>query len=67
VLVGEARRALALAKALLDKGVYVPAIRPPTVPEGTCRLRFTVTAAHKPEDIDQAIDALAAAVKETGL
>ena len=67
VLVGEARSALALAKALLDRGVYVPAIRPPTVPDGTCRLRFTVTAAHKPADIDQAVDALAAAVKETGL
>jgi 8-amino-7-oxononanoate synthase len=65
--VGEARQTLALAKALLDRGVYVPAIRPPTVPEGTCRLRFTVTAAHKPEDIDQAVSALAAASKEIGL
>lgn len=64
VLVGEARQTLALAKALLDRGVYVPAIRPPTVPEGTCRLRFTVTAAHKPGDIDQAIEALRDAVQE---
>jgi 8-amino-7-oxononanoate synthase len=67
VLVGDAWRALALAKALLDRGVYVPAIRPPTVREGTCRLRFTVTAAHKPGDIDQAVEALAAAIEETGL
>jgi 8-amino-7-oxononanoate synthase len=67
VLVGEARRTLALAKALLERGVYVPAIRPPTVPEGTCRLRFTVTAAHTPEDIDQAVSALASAIEETGL
>lgn len=67
VLVGEARRALALAKALLDEGVYVPAIRPPTVPEGTCRLRFTVTAAHKPEDIDRTVSALASATREMGL
>lgn len=67
VLVGEARQTLAMAKALLDQGVYVPAIRPPTVPEGTCRLRFTVTAAHRPEDIDQAVSALSAASKEIGL
>lgn len=67
VLVGETRRTLALAKALLMRNVYVPAIRPPTVPDGTCRLRFTVTAAHTQEDIDQAIAALASAIKEVGL
>lgn len=67
VLVGEARQALALAQALLERGVYAPAIRPPTVPEGTSRLRLTVTAAHAPQDIDQALEALAGAVREAGL
>jgi 8-amino-7-oxononanoate synthase len=58
VLVGEPGRALDLAARLADAGLFVPAIRPPTVPAGTSRLRISVTAAHADEDIDALIAAL---------
>ena len=55
---GEERRALDAAAALLDDGLLVPAIRPPTVPPGTSRLRVTVSAAHTDSQIDHLIQAL---------
>ncbi len=67
VLVGRTEPTLALARALWRRGVYAPAMRPPTVPPGRCRLRFTVTAAHRPEEMDQAVEALAGAAREVGL
>ena len=51
IVVGEARRALAIAGGLRDAGLYVPAIRPPTVPAGTSRLRVTLRADHTGEQI----------------
>ncbi|MBC8067472.1 MAG: aminotransferase class I/II-fold pyridoxal phosphate-dependent enzyme [Deltaproteobacteria bacterium] len=53
-------RALALAAALRDRGWHVQPIRPPTVPEGTARLRITVTAAHEPAMLDAFADDLLA-------
>jgi len=50
-----------LAHTLLSLGVYAPAIRPPTVPASTSRIRFTITADHTDEHIDQALTALAQA------
>lgn len=58
VIVGENNRALALAQTLRERGMWVTAIRPPTVPPGTARLRLTLTAAHKAEDIDALLEAL---------
>jgi 8-amino-7-oxononanoate synthase len=58
VLVGEPGRTLDLAARLAGAGFFVPAIRPPTVPAGTSRLRISVTAAHTDEDIDALIAAL---------
>ena len=52
ILLGDERRAIAVADALLERGVLVPAIRPPTVAPGTCRLRVAVSAAHTHEQID---------------
>jgi len=60
VVVGDAARAVALSEGLLERGVLAPAIRPPTVPEGTSRLRLTVMATHTPQNIDRALDALKA-------
>jgi 7-keto-8-aminopelargonate synthetase-like enzyme len=48
-----------LSARLLDQGIFVQGIRPPTVPEGTARLRLTAMATHRPEHIDRAIDAFA--------
>ncbi len=66
VLVGGAEAAVRLSEALLAHGVLAPAIRPPTVPDGTARLRVTPTAAHTADDLAEAIDAFAAAGRETG-
>jgi 8-amino-7-oxononanoate synthase len=57
---GEEQRALEAARALLDDGLLVPAIRPPTVPPGTSRLRVTVSAAHTDAQVDQLLRALTA-------
>ena len=43
---------------LLERGIYVAAIRPPTVPAGTSRLRFSVMATHTPSQLDRAVAAL---------
>lgn len=64
VILGEPERAVRASAFLRARGVLVKPIRPPTVPVGTSRLRFTVTAAHESEDIDCAIEALAGLQKE---
>jgi glycine C-acetyltransferase/8-amino-7-oxononanoate synthase len=57
ILIGQAEKALAFAEQLLAQGVYAPAIRPPTVPDGSSRIRVTITAEHSPEQIDLALSA----------
>lgn len=61
IIVGDPDRAMNLAHTLLTLGVYAPAIRPPTVPAATSRIRLTITADHTEEHIDQALAALAQA------
>ena len=58
LIVGENARALHLAQTLREKGIWVTAIRPPTVPAGTARLRLTLTAAHEAADITALLEAL---------
>ena len=60
LLIGSNEAALAVMERLRQKGLWVPAIRPPTVPAGTARLRIALSAAHTAEDVDQLISALAA-------
>ncbi|MEM7140925.1 MAG: 8-amino-7-oxononanoate synthase [Actinomycetota bacterium] len=60
VVVGEEQSAVDAAGALLERGMLVPAIRPPTVAPGTSRLRITFSAAHTDEQVDMLIAALAA-------
>ena len=52
LIVGDVSTASAVSDALLARGILVPAIRPPTVPAGTARLRVSLSAAHSPEDVD---------------
>ena len=59
VMLGDERRALAAAEALFARGLWVPAIRPPTVPSGTARLRITLSAAHDEEEVERLAAALA--------
>jgi 7-keto-8-aminopelargonate synthetase-like enzyme len=58
LLVGDNRKAVEFASLLVEKGVMAVAIRPPTVPPKTARLRLSVTAEHRCEDLDFAIASL---------
>ncbi|WP_417530972.1 8-amino-7-oxononanoate synthase [Marinobacter lipolyticus] len=60
IMVGDNWSALALSKALEQKGLLVTAIRPPTVPEGEARLRVTLSAAHTRADVDRLLAGLSA-------
>jgi len=66
VIVGEAGAALAASEALLARGYYVTAIRPPTVPAGTSRLRVTLSAAHDESQVDGLVAALAEVLRTPG-
>ena len=63
VMLGSEARALAVSSTLRRLGIFVPAIRPPTVPAGTARLRVTLSAAHTPEDVRQLTAGLAEALR----
>ncbi len=64
LIVGDNATALALAAALDAQGLWVPAIRPPTVPVGTARLRITLSATHGTRDVERLIDGLAHAAED---
>ena len=59
ILVGSSERALKLSAALRDRGVLVGAIRPPTVPAGSARLRVTFSASHSAAQVERLLDILA--------
>jgi glycine C-acetyltransferase/8-amino-7-oxononanoate synthase len=67
VMVGDARRAMALCERTLEGGVFAQAIRAPTVPAGTSRLRLTVMASHRADDLRRAAGVIGAAAFELGL
>ncbi len=60
VIIGEAEKTLRLSAKLLELGIYVPAIRPPTVPQGSCRLRISLSANHTSADIATLTEAIGA-------
>lgn len=59
VLVGSSARALRLSALLRERGILVGAIRPPTVPAGSARLRITLTASHSDAQLERLLEALA--------
>jgi len=59
IIVGDHLKALAVSRQLWQRGVWVAAIRPPTVPVGTARLRITLSAAHSETQVDRLLEALA--------
>lgn len=65
ILAGSAGQALAWSQALESQGILVTAIRPPTVPEGSARLRVTLSASHTEEQLDQLLEALGRLNRET--
>ncbi len=58
VIIGDNHEALRVARALFERGLWVPAIRPPTVPKGTARLRVSLSAAHSGAHLQQLVGAL---------
>jgi 8-amino-7-oxononanoate synthase len=67
VEVGDADRTMDLCERILERGIFAQGIRPPTVPEGSSRLRFTVMATHRPAELKQAAELVGAAARELGL
>ncbi len=65
LLIGGNDEALAVMEGLRLRGLWVPAIRPPTVPEGTARLRIALSAAHHEADVDRLVQALTALATQT--
>ncbi|MGI9280671.1 MAG: 8-amino-7-oxononanoate synthase [Endozoicomonas sp.] len=63
VIVGSADTAVAMSEALAAQGILVTAIRPPTVPKGTSRLRITFSAGHEQKHVEQLLDALERTVR----
>jgi 8-amino-7-oxononanoate synthase len=65
VVLGDPATALAASESLRERGILVSAIRPPTVPAGSARLRITFSAAHELADVDRLLEALAALPRAT--
>jgi len=64
IVLGSESAAVLVSDALLAAGLWVPAIRPPTVPAGSSRLRITFSATHTREDVDRLLEALAQLARE---
>jgi 8-amino-7-oxononanoate synthase len=67
VMVGDARRAMALCERSLERGIFAQAIRPPTVPQGTSRLRLAVMATHSADELRKAARVIGHAARELGI
>jgi 7-keto-8-aminopelargonate synthetase-like enzyme len=67
VVVGEAGRAMSLCERALEGRVFAQAIRPPTVPEGTSRLRLSVMANHRADELCAGAQVIAHAAQELGI
>lgn len=64
IMIGDSKKAVAIAEELLQKGIFATAVRPPTVPENTARLRFSITRHHREEDLEETAKVLAKILKK---
>jgi 8-amino-7-oxononanoate synthase len=67
LIVGDANAAVAASDRALENGIFAQAIRPPTVPAGTCRLRLTAMATHRVGDLRKAARLIGRTARELGL
>ncbi|GAE88829.1 8-amino-7-oxononanoate synthase [Acetivibrio straminisolvens JCM 21531] len=67
LMVGDAKIAVEFSMLLYNEGIYIPAIRPPTVPKGTSRLRISIMASHSYEDMEFALKNLVRFGRELGI
>jgi len=67
ILIGDSRRTMSCSRKLFQAGVYIPGIRPPTVPPGEERLRVSLMATHTRSDLEKALEALEKTGKELGI
>jgi 7-keto-8-aminopelargonate synthetase-like enzyme len=58
VIFGSEEAALGAAQAIFERGILVPAVRPPTVPKGSSRLRVTLSCDHRDDDVEKLLEAL---------
>ena len=65
LIIGESNACMRLSEQLLERGIFAQGIRPPTVPQGTSRLRITLMATHTPEHIQTALDAFKEVKKQS--
>ena len=61
IMIGDTHKAMVLSQFLEDEGILVTAIRPPTVPDKTARLRVTLSANHRFDEVDELLEVLAKA------
>ncbi|BCG48550.1 8-amino-7-oxononanoate synthase [Citrifermentans bremense] len=67
IFVGPADATMEFSKELLERGIFVQGIRPPTVPSGSCRLRCTIMATHEPGELEEAAGIIAEVGKKLGV
>jgi 8-amino-7-oxononanoate synthase len=67
LIVGESKRALEFSNKLAERGILAVAIRPPTVPEGTARLRFSLMANHEERDLRDTLATIRQLADEMGV
>jgi glycine C-acetyltransferase/8-amino-7-oxononanoate synthase len=66
IIIGDAKKTVEISELLMGKGIFLSAIRPPTVPEGSSRLRLTVTAMHNKEDLECLVSSLQGRIPVAG-
>ncbi len=64
IIIGDSDKTVSISNRLMERGIFISAIRPPTVPEGTSRLRITLSSAHTSHQIEQLADTLIQTIKE---